>query len=111
VQNRAHLEGSIMEGYTTEEVIDSCIDYIRDGTMIDVHVPKHEGKLYGRGRMGKKNFHVEYYKLVHYADGSVLQHLAIAEPYIEEHLDELRKENQNHTKDWIMREHKHRFSV
>jgi hypothetical protein len=30
--------------------------------------------------------------------------------YIEEHLDELCKENQNCTEDWIMREHKHRFS-
>jgi hypothetical protein len=53
---------------------------------------------------------VEDYKLVHCAHGSVLQHLAIAEPYIEEHLDELRKENQNRTEGWIMREHKHHFS-
>lgn len=110
VRNRAHPEGSIMEGYTTEEVIESCIDYISDGTMIGVPVPKHEGKLCGRGRMGKKTFRVEDYKLVHCAHGSVLQHLTIAEPYIEEHLDELRKENQNRTEDWIMREHKHRFS-
>jgi hypothetical protein len=93
VRNRAHPEGSIMEGYTIEEVIESCIDYIRDGTMIGVHVPKHEGKLCGRGRMGRKTFCVEDYKLVHCAHGSVLQHLAIVEPYIEEHLNELRKEN------------------
>jgi hypothetical protein len=73
-------------------------------------VPKHEGKLCGRGRMGSKTFRVEDYKLVHCAHGSVLQHLTIAEPYIEEHLDELCKENQNRTEDWIMREHKHRFS-
>jgi hypothetical protein len=53
-------------------------------------VPKHEGKLCGRGRMGSKTFRVEDYKLVHCAHGSVLQHLTIAEPYIEEHLDELR---------------------
>jgi hypothetical protein len=38
-----------MEGYTTEEVIESCIDYISDGTIIGVPVPKHEGKLCGRG--------------------------------------------------------------
>jgi hypothetical protein len=88
-----------MEGYTTEEVIESCIDYISDGTMIDVPVPKHEGKLCGRGRMGRKTFRVEDYMLVHYAHGSVLPHLAIAEPYIEEHLDEHRKENQNRTED------------
>jgi hypothetical protein len=41
--------------------------------------------------MSQTTFHVEDYKLVHCAHGSVLQHLAIAEPYIEEHLDELRK--------------------
>jgi len=99
VRNQAHLEGSIMEGYTTEEVIESCIDYISDGTMIGVPIPKHEGKLCGRGRMGRKTFRVEDYKLVHCAHGSVLQHLTIAEPYIEEHLDELRKENQNRTED------------
>jgi hypothetical protein len=58
---------------------------------------------------GQENFSQDY-KLVHCAQGRVLQHLVIAEPYIEEHLDELHKENQNHTEDWIMREHKHRFS-
>jgi hypothetical protein len=49
----------------------------------------------GEGEWAGKTFRVEDYKLVHCAHGSVLQHLAIAEPYIEEHLDELRKENQN----------------
>jgi hypothetical protein len=29
VRNRAHLEGSIMEGYTTEEVVECCTDYIK----------------------------------------------------------------------------------
>jgi hypothetical protein len=47
----------------------------------------------GEGEWAGKLFRVEYYKLVHCAHGSVLQHLAIAKPYIEEHLDELRKEN------------------
>jgi hypothetical protein len=31
VRNRAHLEGSIMEGYTTEEVVECCTDYVKDG--------------------------------------------------------------------------------
>jgi hypothetical protein len=31
VRNRAHPEGSIMEGYTTEEVVKCCADYIKDG--------------------------------------------------------------------------------
>jgi hypothetical protein len=34
VQNRAHLEGSIMEGCTTEEVVECCADYVKDGKRI-----------------------------------------------------------------------------
>jgi hypothetical protein len=31
VRNRAHPQGSIMEAYTTEEVVECCTDYIKDG--------------------------------------------------------------------------------
>jgi hypothetical protein len=31
MRNRAHPEGSIMEGYTTEEVVECCADYVKDG--------------------------------------------------------------------------------
>jgi hypothetical protein len=30
-RNHAHPNGSIMEGYTTEEVVECCADYIKDG--------------------------------------------------------------------------------
>jgi hypothetical protein len=30
VRNRAHMKGSIMECYTTEEVVDCCVDYVKD---------------------------------------------------------------------------------
>jgi hypothetical protein len=38
VCNRAHPEGSMIEGYTTEEVIECCIDYMKDGNPIGVSV-------------------------------------------------------------------------
>jgi hypothetical protein len=38
VRNRAHPEGSMIEGYTTEEVIECCIDYMKDGNPIGVPV-------------------------------------------------------------------------
>jgi hypothetical protein len=38
VHNRAHLEGSMIEGYTTEEVIECYVDYIKDGKPIGVPV-------------------------------------------------------------------------
>jgi hypothetical protein len=45
VRNRAQLEGSIIEGYTTEEVVECCADYIKDGKWIGLHIPLHEGRL------------------------------------------------------------------
>jgi hypothetical protein len=48
VQNRAHPEGSIMEGYTIEEVVECCADYVKDGKRIGLSIPLHEGRLRGR---------------------------------------------------------------
>jgi hypothetical protein len=38
VHNRAHPKGSMIEGYTTEEVIEYCIDYMKDENLIGVPV-------------------------------------------------------------------------
>jgi hypothetical protein len=54
VQNRAHPEGSIMEGYTTEEMVECCADYVKDGKRICLSIPLHVGRLRGRGIMGQK---------------------------------------------------------
>jgi hypothetical protein len=39
-----------MEGYTTEEVVECCADYVKDRKMIGLLIPLHEGRLRGRGR-------------------------------------------------------------
>jgi hypothetical protein len=93
VRNHAHPEGSIMEGYTTEEVVECCVDYIKDGKWIGLSIPLHEGRLRGRGRMGQKTFIDRDYSLVSETHFSILQHLMIAEPYISKHLSELRRDN------------------
>jgi hypothetical protein len=51
VHNCAHLEGSIIEGYTTEEVVECCVDYVKVGKRIDLPIPLQEGRLRGRERM------------------------------------------------------------
>jgi hypothetical protein len=38
VCNRAHVEGSMIEGYTTEEVIECCVDYFKVGNPIGVPI-------------------------------------------------------------------------
>jgi hypothetical protein len=94
VRNQAHPVGSIMEGYTTEEVVECCTYYIKDGKQIGLPIPLHEGRLGGRARMDQKTFVDTDYSLVSVAHFSVLQQLAIAKPYIDEHLLELRRDTQ-----------------
>jgi hypothetical protein len=100
VRNRAHPEDFIMKGYTTEEMVECCMDYVKDGK-----------RLRGRGRMGQKSFVDRYYNSVSEAHFSVLQQLEIVAPYIEEHLSELRRDNIGHTEAWIMKEHRRVFTT
>jgi hypothetical protein len=72
VRNRAHQEGSIMEGYTTKEVVEYYADYVKDGKMIGLLIPLHEGRLKGRGRMGQKSFVDRDYNSVSESHFSVL---------------------------------------
>jgi hypothetical protein len=73
VPNRAHPKGSIIEGYTTEEMIECCADYVKDGKMIGLSIPLDEGRLRGRGIMGQKSFVDRHYNSVNEAHFSVLQ--------------------------------------
>jgi hypothetical protein len=109
VQNRTHPEGSIMEGYTTEEVIECCTDYVKDGKRIGLPIPVHEGRL--RGRICQKSFVDRDYNSVSETHFSVLQQLEIAAPYIEEHLSELHKDNIGRTEAWIMKENRRVFTT
>jgi hypothetical protein len=93
VRNRVHPEGSIMEGYTTEEMIECCTDYVKDRKMIDLSITLHEGRLRVRGRIGQKSFVDRDYNSVSEAYFSVLQRLEIVSSYIKEHLSELRRDN------------------
>jgi hypothetical protein len=111
VRNRAHPEGSIMEGYTTEEVVECCAYYVKDEKRIGLPIPLHEGRLRGRGKMGQKSFVDRDYNSVSGAHFSVLQQLEIATPYIEEHLSELCRDNIGHIEAWIMKEHRRVFTT
>jgi hypothetical protein len=103
VRNRAHTKGSIAEGYTTEEVVECCADYIKDGKMIGLPIPLHDDRL--RGRMCQKSFVDRDYISVSDAHFNILQQLKIAAPYIKEHLSELHRDNIGRTEAWIMKEH------
>jgi hypothetical protein len=113
VRNRAHPEGSIIEGYITEEVVECFANYVKDGKRIGLPIPLHEGRLRGRGRgrMDQKSFVDRDYKSVSEAYFCVLQQLEIAALYIKKHLSELRRDNIGYTEAWIMTEHRRVFST
>ena len=59
VHNRSRSEGCIAKGYETEEVIEFCVDFIDDLNPIGVPMSCHEGRLKGKGILGKKsNMHI-----------------------------------------------------
>ncbi|XP_040379887.1 uncharacterized protein LOC102719111 [Oryza brachyantha] len=110
VCNRAHLEGLMIEGYTTEEAVECCMDYVKDANAIGIPVNRHEGRLSGRGTIGRKQFFDNDYQKVSAAHNSVLQQLAIIEPFIERHIEEIKACFLGRTADWVSKEHKRRFA-
>nr|CAD39700.3 OSJNBb0115I21.8 [Oryza sativa Japonica Group] len=109
VRNRAKPEGSIIEGYTTEEAIEFCVNYMSDADPIGVPASRHEGRLSGVGTIGRKRIRPDQasYVQAHYA---VLQHMAEVGPYFEEHLEKIRDENLGRSNAWINREHNSWFN-
>nr|AAT85787.1 transposase family protein [Oryza sativa Japonica Group]ABF96900.1 transposon protein, putative, CACTA, En/Spm sub-class, expressed [Oryza sativa Japonica Group] len=109
VRNRAKPEGSIIEGYTTEEGIEFCIDYMAETDPIGVPTSRHEGRLAGVSTTSRKRIVADQasYAQAHFA---VLQHMAEVTPYFEEHLAKVRQDNIGRSDIWINKEHGARFN-
>jgi hypothetical protein len=73
MRNSSNPEGSMMEGYHTEEHIDCCIDYIKDKRAIGLSESPHEGRLSGIGKCGMKRFINTDYVVVEQEHSSVLE--------------------------------------
>jgi hypothetical protein len=60
VLTHARPEASIIEGYYTKEAIESRGPFynsiLKDQVAIGFPLSRHEGRLYGRGRMGQRSF-------------------------------------------------------
>jgi hypothetical protein len=114
VSTHARPEASMIEGYCTEEAIESggpfCNSILKDQVAIGLPPSRHEGRLYGSGGMGRKPFIPPDYNTVLEAHHSILHQLEIMEPFIQQHINELREQNPGQTDDWVMKRHKLRFN-
>ncbi|XP_044961487.1 uncharacterized protein LOC123412599, partial [Hordeum vulgare subsp. vulgare] len=91
VKNRARPEGSMVKDYGTEEVIEFCVDFIPNLNPIGVPQSRHEGRLRGKGTLGKKSttcMDEQSFTQAHY---TVLVNSSLAAPYIQEHKNILRQ--------------------
>nr|ABA98446.1 transposon protein, putative, CACTA, En/Spm sub-class [Oryza sativa Japonica Group] len=105
VRNRARPEASIAKGYGTEEVIEFCVEFIEDLRPIGVPESRHEGRLRGKGTLGRKAIMTVDNNLFRKAHFTVLQHSSLVAPYIEEHLALVRARNIGKSDTWITRHH------
>ena len=99
----------MIEGYTIEEVIESCLGYLKDNVSLGLPIPRFLGRLEGVGTVGRKIFIDKDFKGVQQAYYSILQHLMIMTPLVNEHLSTIHAESNDRSDDWIIREHKHRL--
>ena len=101
VHNRARTEGSISKGHETEEVIEFCVDFILDLKPIGVPQSRHEGRLIGKGTLGKNSvisMDGHSFTQSHY---TFLQNSTLVARYIEEHMDIVRSKNPEQSDSWI----------
>jgi hypothetical protein len=53
VRNQAYLEGSMVQGYCTEEAVEWALNYADPSNPIGVPKSRHEGRLTGKGTIRK----------------------------------------------------------
>jgi hypothetical protein len=54
VRNRAYLEGSMVQGYYTEETVEWALNYADPSNPIGVPKSHHEGRLKEKGPLGRR---------------------------------------------------------
>jgi hypothetical protein len=80
VRNRAYPEGNMTQGYCTEEAIEWALNYADLSNPIGVPKFRHEGRLTGKGTIGKKAITLDpnLFRCTHFY---VLQHISIVSEY------------------------------
>ena len=99
-----HPKENMEHCYSTEEVVYWGLGYIDPTNPIGISKSCHEGRLAGRGCVGEKQItpDLDAFERAHFL---VLQHTVEVEPYIEDHMEMLRQQNQHRGEAWLARAH------
>jgi hypothetical protein len=108
VRNRAYTEGSMVQGYYTEEAVEWALNYGDLSNPIGVPKSHHEGRLTGKGTIGNKVITPDPY-LFRCAHFHVLQQMFIVFEYFDEHKEVLLRDNPVRNESWLANEHMRKF--
>jgi hypothetical protein len=98
----------MVQGYCTEEVIEWALNYVDRSHPIDVPKSHHEGRLTGKGIIGKKSI-TPYPNLFRCAHFHVLQYMSIVSEYLDEHKKVLLRDNPGCNELCLENEHMRKF--
>jgi hypothetical protein len=88
IRNRAYPQGSMVQWYYIEEVVEWILNYADLSNPIGVPKSRHKGWLTGKGTIGKKYITPDL-NLFHSTHFHVLQHMSIVSEYMDEHKEVL----------------------
>jgi hypothetical protein len=108
VRNQAYPEGSMVQGYCTEEAMEWALNYTDPSNSIGVPKSRYEGRLIGKGTIGKKAITPDPH-LFRCAHFHVLQQMSIVSEYLDEHKEVLLRDNPGHNESWLASEDMRKF--
>ncbi|KAL8099331.1 hypothetical protein AgCh_031838 [Apium graveolens] len=108
VRNRRLPEGSIVEGYSVEETIEFCTDYLASTDPVGIPRSRHEGRLEGQGTLGHKMI-CPSGEMLNRAHLFVLQHMTEVHPFLQQHIVEIRQMHPSKSGKWVTNEHNRSF--
>jgi hypothetical protein len=88
--------------------VEWSLNYADMSNLIGVPKSHHEGRLIGKGTIGKKAITPDPY-LFHCAHFHVLQQISIMSKYLDEHKEVLLRDNPGHNESWLANEHMRKF--
>jgi hypothetical protein len=108
IKNRAYPEGSMIQGYCTEEAVEWALNYAGPTNPIGVPKSRHERRLTGKGIIGKKAITLDpdLFCCTHF---HVLQQMSIVSEYLDEHKEMLLRDNPSQSELWLANEHMKKF--
>jgi hypothetical protein len=108
IRNRAYPEGSMVQGYCTEEAVELALNYVNSTNLIGVPKSHHEGRLTGKGTIGKKAItpDPDLFRRAHF---HMLQHMSIVFEYLDEHKEMFLRDNPSQNELWLGNEHMRKF--